>query len=124
MLSPREHKALSKALMAWGALSRLELGESLGALSSNVLSHLSTLGLKISTHHRGVQWSADAAHIDRLINQLYQQKPKWASAIMWHYTEPGDIRGQASTHGLAKSTYHEQIQKGREWLGREWRRLH
>lgn len=68
---------------------------------------------------RTVQWSRQALQVDNLLQQLTQDKPKWAKAVKYHYTEPGDVRLQAQKLNLAKSTYHDRIQKGREWLGQK-----
>ena len=115
-LTPRELKALEKVLMTWGTLTRYEMNEISG---SNSLHALATLGVKTSNGQQGVRWPYEAELVDSLINKLHQIKPKWANAVKWHYTEPGDIRQRAKAHGLAKSTYHEQCQKGKLWIGQK-----
>jgi hypothetical protein len=116
-LTPKQQKIVHEMLLTWGALTRLELGESMGNLPTNILHHLSKLGVKVSGTQQGVQWPREIEQVDSLINELHKLKPKWANAIKWRYTEPGDIRQQAKAHRLAKSTYYERFQHGIEWLG-------
>lgn len=123
-ITPYELKALDQTLLAWGVFTRLELGESIGSLSDNRRHLLSMLGTKVSGSRHEIRWTDNADQVDRLINKLSKVKPKWANAVKWHYTEPGDIRQQAKVHGLPKSTYFERFQHGRQWLGREFYRLH
>ena len=120
-LTPKELNALEKVLMTWGALTRYAMNDASG---SNVLHTLATLGVKISSSQQEPQWPYEVEQVDELINKLHRLKPKWAKAVIWHYTEPGDIRQQAKAHGLAKSTYHEQCQKGKHWIGQKLYQLH
>ena len=120
-LTPKELKALEKVLMTWGALTRYAMNETSG---SNGLHALAMLGVRISSSRQEPQWPYEVERVDELINKLHRVKPKWADAVKWHYTEPGDIRQQAKAHGLAKSTYHEQCQKGKYWIGQKLYQLH
>lgn len=120
-LTPKELRALNKALMTWGVLTRYAMND---FSSSNMLHALATLGVRTSGGQREPEWPKEALVVDELINKLYKIKPKWANAVKWHYTEPGDIRQQAKTHDLAKSTYHEQCQKGKHWIGCKLYQVH
>ena len=123
-LTLNEEKALNEVLMTWGALTRLESGGALGALPTNLLHTFAKLGVRVSKSQQGIQWPNEVEKIDRLIGKLHRVKPKWATAVKQRYTETGDIRQQAKKHDLPKSTYYEQFQHGREWLGQEFYRQH
>jgi len=117
-----ELNAVSTSLVIWGTLTRLERGESLGILSNNALNTLSKLGVKVtSTHIENIRWPRHATQTDKLINQLSHIKPKWAKALTWYYTEFGNLRQNAHAHNMAKSTFHEQVQKGRHWIAQNLR---
>ncbi len=120
-LTPRELEALDKVLMTWGALTRYAMNDASG---SNMLHASATLGVRISSSRQEPQWPYEVERVDELINKLHRVKSKWANAVKWHYMEPGDIRQQARARGLAKSTYHEQCQKGKHWIGRKLYQLH
>lgn len=125
LLTLNEQKALDIKLKTWGALTRLESsGSAASSLSNNALQSFAKLGIKISNNQKGLQWLSEVEHLDYLINVLHKEKPKWAKAVKLHYTVQGDIRKQAETQSLPKSTYFEQFQHGRDWLGQEFYRLH
>lgn len=120
-----ELDAANTSLVIWGVLTRLECGESLGVLSNNALNTLSKLGVKVtSTHIENIRWPRHATQTDKLINQLSHIKPKWAKALTWQYSEFGNLRQKAHAHNIAKSTFHEQVQKGRHWIAQNLRQSH
>ncbi|MCP4473931.1 MAG: hypothetical protein GY821_05070 [Gammaproteobacteria bacterium] len=109
---------IEKGLILWGNVTRLERGESLNYSSKNSLAALSELGTRIATNHRSaIAWQTHLAQLDQMINTLGQTHPKWGQALMHHYTQPGNLRQQANQCGLPKSTFHERLQKARQWLG-------
>ena len=118
-LSIKKQQAVHVALRTWGWYTRLASGESLDYSTSNPLNHHVQLGTPINTPTHVKAWPSIATRIDQLIEILAKKKPTWAAAIKWHYTTPGTIREQAIALGKSKSTYHDQVRKGRQWIVRQ-----
>ena len=127
ILTLYEKEAVNDALLTWGILTRLELGESLGYSRQSILKQLMESGVKVSKGQTSVYWPPQAEQVDQLIGQLIKTRPKWGQALKAYYTatmKDDSVRTLAKAKGVSKSTYHEQIQKGREWIGLKLRNLH
>ena len=126
-LTSNEKEAIDTALWKWGLFTRLEQGEVLDYSHRTALKELAELGTKIFRSRTGIQWPAEAEQMDTLLGELIKIRPKWGQAIKIYYTaaiEDDSVRTLAKAKGVSKSTYHEQIQKGREWIGLKLRSLH
>lgn len=122
-LSTQEMKIVNRGLSQWGTLTRLEQGEHLNYPSQHYLDTLAKLGIRV-TASRHCHWPHHLEQIDTLINQLDRTRPKWAKALIYYYTHSGTVRQQACQCGLAKSTFYEQLQHAKSWIGKSIRPPH
>lgn len=127
ILTYNEKEAVDAALWKWGMFTRLEEGEVLNYSHRTVLKEMAELKTKVSRSRTGIQWPAEAEQMDNLLGELIKTRPKWGQALKAYYTaalEDDSVRTLAKASGVSKSTYHEQIQKGRHWIGLKLRHLH
>lgn len=122
--SIKNNRSIHDELSVWGYLTQLEEGKALGILStSHSLKSLGELGVKISSQATGkLPWSGNLEKLDELIGQLIRTKPAWGKAVKAYYTSDvvkNKVRKIAAQQQLSKSTFHDRLQNGRQWIDGE-----
>ncbi|PIR11338.1 MAG: hypothetical protein COV52_04350 [Gammaproteobacteria bacterium CG11_big_fil_rev_8_21_14_0_20_46_22] len=127
--SKKEIHPMHDELSAWGCLTRQELMQSLGFSSSgHALKNLGDLGVKISSQATGQPpWPSKLEKLDELIGELIKTKPAWGKAIKAYYTSDvvkNKVRMIAAQEKISKSTFHDRLQRGRDWIDYEMKIFH
>ena len=125
----KEKHPVHNDLSVWGNLSRLEIILSLGFSSSSyALAEFEAYGLKLSRGGaRQVVWPDKYKKLDMLIGKLIQSKPAWGKAVKDYYTSDvakNKVRMVAAKQRVSKSTFHDRLQRGRDWIDYEIKILH
>lgn len=121
MQSKKETHSIHDELSAWGYLTRRELSQALGFSSSGrSLKSMGELGIKVSSQATGQSlWPSKLEKLDELIGELIRTKPAWGKAIEAYYTSSiikNKVRIVAVQQKLSKSTFHDRLQNGRNWI--------
>ncbi|PIQ44095.1 MAG: hypothetical protein COV52_02300 [Gammaproteobacteria bacterium CG11_big_fil_rev_8_21_14_0_20_46_22] len=126
---PKEKHPVHNDLSVWGNLSRLETALSLSFSSSGyALAEFEAYGLKLSRGGtRQVVWPDKYKKLDTLIGNLIRTKPAWGKAVKDYYTSgiaKNKVRMIAAKQRVSKSTFHDRLQHGRDWINDEMKVLH
>jgi hypothetical protein len=124
----KEKHPIHEDLSAWGDLTKLEEGLSLDFSSSSSLERFGQLGIKISNQATGqLPWPSKLEQLDDLVGKLIRTKPAWGQAIKAYYTSTvakNKVRVIATHQNISKSTFHDRLQNGRNWISDEIKYLH